>query len=297
MREIARSAQAAAAAATTAGMEDSRKLATEAQRIASTPRSVLNVAPETQMADGEKSRLADLKQRLTYARVHQHYLAEARALEGDVAEIAEVAQLRKSETSVRVGESNAKASDALYFLRQNFPEPKTEIEGARAATVCDLPFAINALQREAADELNAIPLRDAVPRIQKAAQKYGLDMSKTAWENPGAWLSAIPSTEGRKKVGDDMALVWKARLEIAFINDLQNLMKLYSFSRKRMQIHETELAQLARNQALEHLGEAWSAYLSAASPEEKKLGELLDFLRNGSKGDGLNPNMQDPRAP
>lgn len=74
-------------------------------------------------------------------------------------------------------------------------------------------------------------------------------------------------------------------------------MKLYSLSSKRLQIHETELAQLARSQALEHLGEAWSAYLFSASPEEKKLSQLLDFLRNGSKGDGLNPNMQDPRAP
>ena len=91
-----------------------------------------------------------------------------------------------------------------------------------------------------------------------------------------------------------MALVWKARLKIAFINDLQNLMKLYSLSRKRLQIHETELAQLARGQALEHLGDAWSAYISAASPGEKKLNELLDFVRNKGKGDGLKSEYAGP---
>ncbi len=295
--EIARAAQAAAASETSTGQEQSRKLAIEAQRITTNSRAFLNVAPETQMATGERSRLADLKQQMAYSRIHQHYLAEARTLEGDIAETAEVAQLLKSGANFKEGGSSAKASDALYFLRQNFPQPKTDIEGARDPSVCDLPFVINALQRSAADELNAIPLRDAVLRIQKAAQKYGLDTSKTAWENPNIWLSGIPSPDSRKRVGDDMTLVWKARLDIAFINDLQNLMKLYNFSRKKLQIHETELAQLARSQALEHLGEAWSAYLSTASPEEKKLSELLDFMRNQSKGDGLNPNMQDPRAP
>jgi hypothetical protein len=297
LRDIAKSAQAAASSATSGGQEQSRKLAIEAQRITAANRTLLNVVPETQTPDSEKIRLADLKQRMTYLRVHQHYIAEARSLEADIAEIAEVAQLLTSGASVKEGEPGAKAADALYFLRQSFPEPKTEIEGARAASACDLPFAINALQRAAADELNAMPLREPLARIQKAAQKYGLDMSKTAWGNPNAWLSAIPSFEERKRVGDDMALVWKARLKIAFINDLQNLMKLYSLSRKRLQIHETELAQLARGQALEHLGDAWSAYISAASPEEKRLNELLDFVRNKGKGDGLNPNTQDPRAP
>jgi hypothetical protein len=50
---------------------------------------------------------------MTYLRVHQHYIAEARSLEADIAEIAEVAQLLTSGASVKEGEPGAKAADAL----------------------------------------------------------------------------------------------------------------------------------------------------------------------------------------
>lgn len=134
-------------------------------------------------------------------------------------------------------------------------------------------------------------------RIQKAARTYGLDMSRTAWENPAAWLSAIPSPQDRKRVSDDMALVRKARLEVAYINDLQNLTRLYTFSKTKFHVRDVELAQLARRQALERLGEAWSHYVSGASTEERKLSELLDFLQNADKPGAPERNAREPRAP
>jgi hypothetical protein len=289
--DIARRAQLAAAAATSAGQEQSRKLSAEAQRGAPAPEAMLNVAPEAQLSERGKARLADIKLQMTYWRLHQHYIAEARAIESEIALAAEAARLLQSGTPVK--ESDQKHVDVVHYLRQHFPDPATNLATMDAAPTCDLPHALHALEHAAADALNAIPIREQSARIQTLARKYALDMSKSAWGNSQAWLDAIPSAEERRKAKEDLTSILRARLAVALINDLQNLRKVYDFSLKKLAVFENELARLVRERAVERVGEAWSGYIAAAPPEEKKLNALLDFMQSGNK----DANAANARAP
>lgn len=291
---IAKQAQIAAASATSAGQEQSRKLAAEAQRLSSTPQALLNVAPDEQMPGRDKARKEELKQQISYWRLHQHYLAEAFSIEAQIAEAAEAARQLQSGAPRKPGEQQTTSADILAYLRENFPEPRTELGAAAPASVCDLPHALRALEHATADELNATPLGQQSARLQSLARKYKLDMSRAAWANWQTWLEAIPTPQERKSARDDMALIWRARRQVELITDLQNLGKLFDLSRKRFHILDDELARLARAQAFEQVGEAWNAYISSASPEERKLGELLDFMQRKNKADAL---ANDPRTP
>lgn len=293
LAEIARRSQLAAAAATTAGQDQSRKLAAEAQRVTPPAEAMLNVAPDAQLSDRGRARLADIKLQMTYWRLHQHYIAEARAIESEIALAAEAARLLQSGATVK--ESDQKHVDVVHFLRQNFPDPKTTLATMDAAPTCDLPHVLNALEHAAADALNAIPIREQSARIQALARKHGLDMSKSAWGNSQAWLDAIPSPEERRKAKEDLTSILRARLTVALINDLQNLRTVYDFSLKKLTVFESELARLVRERAVERVGEAWSGYIAAAPPEEKKLNALLDFMQSGNKS--ADPRATDARAP